>query len=165
MVARLRLVVGRVTIESLQGVLVLVETDAAGERQSVSDVPGRLPEGGLITIDTLLVGQPYGIADHPRNAQAGCKAPRIGGEGVAAQARYRVLLPDLMHLALREQACDRLDGPLLRGADPELMAPLGVAAFGDHEFLRHHEVTGRIFHAAVAPCQRPGRPGVVLDIP
>ena len=92
----------------------------------------------------------------PGRLKLGAKPCGLKVSGALIVAGYRVLLPDLVHLTLGEQAEDSLDRQILRRADAQLVAPLGVVAVSDHELLwirneRARGETGRWRASAVAP--------------
>ena len=131
-----QLLVGRrITVVALQGVVVLVEADAAGQRPLRAHVPGDLAEHGGVAIDTLLVGEPDGVVGDAGDRQRLRQALRVVGVGIAAGARDHVVLEDVMHLALREQAEGALDRFLLRRVDAQLVAPLVVVVALDDKLL------------------------------
>src|SRR6202034_28708 len=114
----------------------MVEADAAGDGPLAGDVPDQLAECGLVPIDALLIGEPDRVAVDAGEAQALRQAPRTVGVGRVLVAGYGVLLPDLVHLTLGEQAENSLDRQVLRRAEPQLVAPLRVVAVSGNELLR-----------------------------
>ena len=127
----------RIAVESLQRVVVAVLPEPAGERPAAADVPGHLGECRIVPVHALLIGEPDRVVVETRYGEVRAEPLRIVGVRIAAEAGHDVVLPDLMHLALGEQAHRGLDEIVLRTARPQLVAPLGVVAVLDHELLRH----------------------------